>query len=187
MGFSLCFSMPSYRTICSCKTERITQCCLTSRRSQPPLALSVPLSRFTSRVGGGSAFFVRRHEIMQASKPLNRKLAIILALAVMWLVSVIGAIIGSHSVSLWFIGIDLHGYDAVTIGQVGSFYLAWVGCQFPAVSFAGMIIGSSDFAHPLRTTFWTMVGYHLLFSAIRAVHWPWTAFHDLDQSIPILA
>jgi hypothetical protein len=34
--------------------------CLTSRRSQPPLARSVPLSRFTSRVGGGSAFFVRR-------------------------------------------------------------------------------------------------------------------------------
>jgi len=34
---------------------------LTSRRSQPPLALSVPLSRFTPRVGGGSAFFVRRH------------------------------------------------------------------------------------------------------------------------------
>src|ERR1022692_3105580 len=30
-----------------------------SRRSQPPLALSVPLSRFTPRVGGGSAFFVR--------------------------------------------------------------------------------------------------------------------------------
>ena len=29
--------------------------------SQPPLALSVPLSRFTPRVGGGSAFFVR-HE-----------------------------------------------------------------------------------------------------------------------------
>src|ERR1035438_8175780 len=35
-------------------------CRLTSRRSQPPLALAVPLSRFTSRVGGGSAFFVRR-------------------------------------------------------------------------------------------------------------------------------
>jgi len=33
----------------------------TSRRSQPPLALAVPLSRFTSRVGGGSAFFVRCH------------------------------------------------------------------------------------------------------------------------------
>ena len=37
----------------------IRPCRLTSRRSQPPLALSVPLSRFTSRVGGGSAFFVR--------------------------------------------------------------------------------------------------------------------------------
>ena len=32
---------------------------VSSRRSQPPLALAVPLSRFTSRVGGGSAFFVR--------------------------------------------------------------------------------------------------------------------------------
>src|ERR1035437_585861 len=32
-----------------------------SRRSQPPLALAVPLSRFASRVGGGSAFYVRRH------------------------------------------------------------------------------------------------------------------------------
>ena len=31
----------------------------TSRRSQPPLALFVPLSRFTSRVDGGSAFYVR--------------------------------------------------------------------------------------------------------------------------------
>ena len=29
------------------------------RRRQPPLARSVPLSRFTSRVGGGSAFYVR--------------------------------------------------------------------------------------------------------------------------------
>jgi hypothetical protein len=121
---------------------------------------------------------------MQASKPLNRKLAIILALAVMWLLSVIGVLIVSHSVSLGFVG--LHGYDAVTIAQVGSFYLAWVGSQFPAASFAGMIIGSSDFTHPLRITFWTMAGYHLLFSAIRAIHWPWTAFHDLDQSIPVL-
>ena len=39
---------------------QFTFCSLTSRRSQPPLALSVPLSRFTSQVGGGSAFFVRR-------------------------------------------------------------------------------------------------------------------------------
>src|SRR5450759_570090 len=36
-----------------------------SRRSPPPLALSVPLSRFTSRVGGGSAFCVRRLHTMR--------------------------------------------------------------------------------------------------------------------------
>jgi hypothetical protein len=33
--------------------------CNTQQRGQPPLALAVPLSRFTSQVGGGSAFFVR--------------------------------------------------------------------------------------------------------------------------------
>jgi hypothetical protein len=122
---------------------------------------------------------------MQASKPLNRKLAIILALATMWLFACIGVFIFIHSESMSFVG--LHGYDAVTIGQVGGFYLAWIGVQFPAASFAGMIIDSSDFSHPLRTTFWTMAGYHFFFSAIRAVHWPWIAFHNLDQSIPILA
>ena len=45
---------------------------LTSRRSQPPLALAVPLSRFTSRVGGGSAFFVRRHASHQTNKSCSR-------------------------------------------------------------------------------------------------------------------
>ena len=30
------------------------------------MALAVPLSRFTSRVGGGSAFFVRQHEQLEA-------------------------------------------------------------------------------------------------------------------------
>jgi hypothetical protein len=40
--------------------KRESLCGLTSRRSQSPLALSVLLSRFTSRVGGGSAFFVMR-------------------------------------------------------------------------------------------------------------------------------
>jgi hypothetical protein len=33
--------------------------CNSQQRAQPPLALAVPLSRFTPRVGGGSAFFVR--------------------------------------------------------------------------------------------------------------------------------
>jgi len=41
--------------------------CGPSRRSQPPLVLSVPLSRFTPRVGGGS-FFVRRLAFMKFSE-----------------------------------------------------------------------------------------------------------------------
>ena len=37
--------------------------CNTQQLTQPPLALAVPLSRFTSRVGGGSAFFVRQLDL----------------------------------------------------------------------------------------------------------------------------
>src|ERR1039457_6792121 len=48
----------------SCRTCNLNPSCLTSRRSQPPLARSVPLARFTPRVGGGSAFFVRRIHTM---------------------------------------------------------------------------------------------------------------------------
>src|ERR1039458_8970262 len=44
----------------SCRTSNLNPPRLTSRWSQPPLALSVPPSRFTSRVGGGSTFYVRR-------------------------------------------------------------------------------------------------------------------------------
>jgi hypothetical protein len=32
---------------------------MSRRRNQPPLVFAVPLSRFTSRVGGNSAFYVR--------------------------------------------------------------------------------------------------------------------------------
>lgn len=122
---------------------------------------------------------------MQASKPLNRKFAIALALASMWLLSCVGNFVWIHADDWWFI--QLHGYDATTILQIGGFYVALTGAHLPAASVAGMIISSSDFPHPLRTTFWTIAGYSLFFSAISAVRWPWPALHDLDQSIPILA
>jgi hypothetical protein len=42
------------------KNSRYRPLCNTQQQTQPPLALAVPLSRFTSRVGGGSALVVRR-------------------------------------------------------------------------------------------------------------------------------
>jgi hypothetical protein len=122
---------------------------------------------------------------MQASKPLNRKFAIALALAGMWLLTCIGVFVFIHSDNWYFFG--LQGHDATTIAQIGTFFLAWTGAQLPAASFAGMMIGSSNFNHPLRTTFWTASVYYLVLSAIRAVHWPWRSIHNLDQSIPVVA
>ena len=52
------------------------------------MALSVPLSRFTSRVGGGSAFFVRRHTRM---KRIVRVLVWLVALAAAILIVLIVA------------------------------------------------------------------------------------------------
>src|ERR1019366_3953311 len=54
-----CVNTSSPCNLCYQKPQRAWRG-VSSRRSQPPLALAVPLSRFTSRVGGGSAFYVRR-------------------------------------------------------------------------------------------------------------------------------
>ena len=43
------------------KNSHYSSLCNSQQLTQPPLALAVPLSRFTSRVGGGSAFYVRRN------------------------------------------------------------------------------------------------------------------------------
>src|SRR5882672_595683 len=59
-SLSQCLNLPlvrcslSVRHYCSYAGGRRPTC----RRSQPPLALAVPLSRFAPRVGGGSACYV---------------------------------------------------------------------------------------------------------------------------------
>jgi hypothetical protein len=124
-------------------------------------------------------------ETMQASKPLNRRLAIALALVGMWLLACIGVFILLHSSDWWFFG--LRGHDATTIEQIAGFFMAWTAAQLPAACFAGMIIGSSSFTHPLRVTFLTTAVYYLVFSAIRVFRWPWRSFRGLDQSVPVVA
>jgi hypothetical protein len=53
--------------------------CKSQQLTQPPLALSVPLSRFTPRVGGGSAFFVR---LLRTMKHLSVILAFLAGVVV---------------------------------------------------------------------------------------------------------
>src|ERR1017187_3800662 len=59
-----------------CRTSNLNPPRLTSRRSQPPLAPSVPLSRFASPVGGGSAFYVRCHRAKKGSKKGVKKVSV---------------------------------------------------------------------------------------------------------------
>ena len=120
------------------------------------------------------------------SNPLNRRHAIILALASKYLLSCIGVYLFIHYHD-WSFFLGFHGHDATTIKQIGAFYLAFTGAQLPAAAIAGMFIASSDFKHPLRATFWTVFAYHLVFAVSSAVRWPWKSAHDLDQSVPIIA
>ena len=58
-----------------------------NKSPEPPLALAVPLSRFRSQVGGGSAFFVRRHyTIMKIKIILSVVAGFVLDVAAMWFV-----------------------------------------------------------------------------------------------------
>src|ERR1035441_9133370 len=66
----ICFPIPERRNLLTQYLKFTKLCRLTSRRSQPPLALAVPLSRFTPRVGGGSAFYVRLFSLLPAVRNL---------------------------------------------------------------------------------------------------------------------
>src|ERR1035438_3837399 len=83
-----------------CRTCNLNPPCLTSRRSQPPLALAVPLSRFTSRVGGGSAFFVRRHYTLMKTKPNKTYQIAALLFCISGFVSFFFAVINDNSMYL---------------------------------------------------------------------------------------
>ena len=122
---------------------------------------------------------------MEALKLPKHRHGIVLAVAGMWLFGAIGGFLLIHFTDWWFLG--LHGHDAITLEEIGAFYLAWTGSQLPAAAFAGMIIVCSDFIHPVRTTFLTVTAFQLVFSMIRAIHWPWQAVRDFDRAVPILA
>src|SRR5260221_8830888 len=66
------FILESYPDFPSCGRKRASRRLTASRRSQPPLAPTVPLSRLTSRRGGGSAFFVRSANPEKTLRPNDR-------------------------------------------------------------------------------------------------------------------
>src|SRR4051812_48208126 len=119
-----------------------------------------------------------------SKNPLNRKLALFLAVLVMWLVGGIGlGLMHSHGWHFLLLG----GYDIGTLGQIGGYYFARLGAQVPALGLAAIIIGLSDFQRPVRTACFTAFSYYGIATAIRLVRRPWAVAPDLDQSIPALA
>jgi len=87
------------------------------------LALAVPLSRFTPRVGGGSAFFVRRqHTHFMNPRSINRTLVIITPIILLAIISLIWFFVSTKSRSqdrmLQAKFDQLQGYDGDPVIQV---------------------------------------------------------------------
>ena len=85
------------------------------------MALSVPLSRFTPRVGGGSAFFVRHHRAYHMNTLFPKKIER-LPYLVRWLIYVAGlAVISAFLFPLWKHGGSLRWLVLIVVIPVGIF------------------------------------------------------------------
>ena len=117
--------------------------------------------------------------------PLNRKLALVLAVASMWLLGGLGTYLVDISDHWFFIALD--GYDFTTLSQIGLYYFTCASAQLPALVIAAWLIAMSDFRHPVRIALYVTLAVHGLLFAVRAFMWRWSIVPGLNQSIPILA
>ncbi len=116
---------------------------------------------------------------------LSRKTAILLAVLAMWILGSIGLGLMNWADHPWFL--ELRGYDVRTLGQIGGYYLERVGAVTPGIGLAAMIIGISQFRHPVRTACLTAFVFEGILTVIRLVRNPWSVVPNLNQSIPVLA
>lgn len=121
---------------------------------------------------------------MNARKSLSRPLAVVLALAGYWLMTIVDYwLLGRHERPEFS---DLLIPGPFLNLQIGLHYLGWISSQGTAALTAGVIVACSNFSRPVRATFWIMLAYHSVFFAIRMFHWPWVVMQDLNQAIPVV-
>jgi hypothetical protein len=112
-------------------------------------------------------------------------LAIVIALAGMWLLALGGRIALYYFVirhlgdyQWWFMCL---GNPYAPVQQIVVCYIGFIIAQIPAAAFAGLIIGSSSFSHPLRATFWILVTYQLFLTAIDLPDLGWLDIQGSQQ------
>jgi hypothetical protein len=128
---------------------------------------------------------------MQPSKQLKRILAIVIALAGMWLLALGGRVALYYFVirhlgdyQWWFMCL---GNPYAEVHKIIVCYLGWIIAQLPAAAFAGLIIGLSSFSHPLRATFWIVLTYQLFLTAIYLPDLGWLDIQGSQQLTLMLA
>jgi hypothetical protein len=104
------------------------------------LALAVPLSRFTSRVGGGSAFYVRHHYTQQKHKTTKHIFMTRYFIAAnIWLIFGVVGMLGRNHKTMGFSAflngpeMDASIYSLIVFGlfAVSAFFfvLTWKTCK----------------------------------------------------------
>lgn len=118
------------------------------------------------------------------NRKLNRTTALVIAFIALWLVGDLGIYL-IHRGPQWMFA-ELGGYDLVTIGQIGGYYLERSWALTPAAALVCFIVALSDFEHPVLTACGTVLAGQIVLFAIHLVRWPWSKLPNLDQSVPVL-
>ncbi len=118
-------------------------------------------------------------------------LAIVIALAGMWLLA-LGGRLGLYYFVIRHLG-DYQWWFMCLVNPYAEVhkiivsYLGWIIAQVPAAAFAGLIIGSSSFSHRLRAAFWIVLTYQLLLTAIYLPDLGWLDIQGSQQLTLMMA
>ena len=116
-------------------------------------------------------------------KPLEHRLAILFSIFAIWVGSAAGIWI-LHLTTNWYF---FASNDMMFLGEVGTYYLARLGAQLPALALVVFIIHASDFRNPTRTAMFVAFAYHAVMTAVRLWRWPWSVLPGINPAIPIFA
>ena len=126
---------------------------LASSPEPPPLAQSVPLSRFTSRVGGGSAISVDMHTSPQSRISPTVLSSTLIAFSVLWFLSAYVFYLTNRSSKDGVFGAPVWALLFLTLIPVSTFLLApWLirarrvdGQRLRSVDYCALVAGVAPF------------------------------------------
>ena len=114
---------------------------------------------------------------MTTPPPIKRLTAVIAAIVGMWFLASLG-VFTVFRVGHWAI---IPSADrALTVAQLGTFYLAFFGAQLPAIALVALVITHSTSRHPVLTAGVVTIICQAVMFGLRVVRWPWGSLSEIE-------